>query len=159
MKNLQITRATIKDVNIIHNFMLIQAEDERKYLNNLDNKNKKDLFYTKSEIKKIISSKNNYLVISKLDKILVGCGLAKIEKASKWNKYNKQGYLGMLYIDKKYRRKGIAIALQNNRINWLHSKGIKYLTCTVLSHNTPIINLLNKQVFNPHSIIMYKELK
>src|SRR3989344_1973139 len=140
MKNLQITRATIKDVNIIHNFMLIQAEDERKYLNNLDNK-------------------NNYLVISKLDKILVGCGLAKIEKASKWNKYNKQGYLGMLYIDKKYRRKGIAIALQNNRINWLHSKGIKYLTCTVLSHNTPIINLLNKQGFNPHSIIMYKELK
>lgn len=138
--------------------MIQQAKDERRFLGNLDRKNKKDLFYTKLEVKKIISSPHSYTVIAKLDNIPIGCGVAKIEKASKWNKYNQQGYLGMLYVDKKYRKKGVAKALQDNRINWLRSKGIKYITCAILAKNLPALKLSTKQGFKPRLLMMYKEL-
>ncbi len=159
MKNIKFQRAGVKDLQTIYNFMLMQANEERKYLNDLANKDKEDLFYTKSEIKNILSSQKNYMIIAKSGNISIGCGLAKIEKASKWNKYFSQGYLGMLYVDKKHRRKGVAKALQDNRINWLKSKEIRFLVTSVLSNNTPVIKLLDKRGFKPRLIQMYKELK
>ena len=159
MHNLTFKKATIKDLDLIYNFMLSQAEEERVYLDNLDKKEIKDLFYTKLEIRKILSSKDNFLLIAQLNKKPIGCGLAKIEKSSKWNKYSKQGYLGMLYVNKEYRNKGIAKRLQEERIKWLKSKGIKFVTTWVLLNNKPALNLIKKRGFKPRLIQMYKELK
>lgn len=135
-----------------------QAIIERKYLQSLDKKDLEDLFYTKSEVKSILSSPKNYIILAKIDNESVGCGLAKIEPTSKWNKYNKQGYLGMLYVNKEYRRKGIAKTLQDYRIKWLKSHGVKYLTTSVLSLNLPIIKLLKKRGFKSRLIHWYKEI-
>ena len=159
MENLKFTKATIKDLDLVYEFMLNQADDERKYLNDIDKKKRKDLFYTKSEIKNILLSPNSHMLIAKIGNTPIGCGLAKIERASKWNKYAKQGYLGMLYIKKSYRKKGIAQKLQEARINWLKSKGINFITSWVLYNNKPAIHLIMKRGFKPRLIQFYKELK
>lgn len=158
MKGITLEKATVKDLHKINELMYKQAEEERKFMNNL-NKKEKYTFHSKEEIKRMLSSKKCYIILAKVGENIVGCGSVSIEKMSHWSKYKKQGYMGMLYIDKKYRRKGLAKNLQDARIKWLKLRGIKLISNKVLSKNIPALKLAQKRGFKPHIISMYKELK
>ncbi len=157
MNNLKIEKATLKDIALIDNFMKKQAMDEKKFIR--FNKKKVFSFYSVSDIKKVLTSSNCIMLLAKVNDQVVGCGLARIEEAPKWSKYKKSGYLGMLYVDKKYRRQGIAKAIREARIKWLKSKGIKLLECLVLANNFPAIAFAQKTGFKSNSTWMFKELK
>ena len=148
----------MKDLPRVLELQDLQAEATRKFANGLDRKGKVT-FFSRSEIKKIIVSRKDYPVLAKVGDRIVGCGFARIEKASSWSKYKKQGYLGALYVEKKYRGQGIGLALQQARIKWLKSKGIKLCASTVLANNTKALNLQKKRGFIPHAINFYKELR
>jgi ribosomal protein S18 acetylase RimI-like enzyme len=152
-----IERATLKDLPVISELMYKQAQEERKFMNHLDKKEKFS-FYSAPEIRKELSSPQCCILLVKIGDKIGGCGMAKIEKASHWSKYKKQGYLGMLYVEKEYRRQGIAKVLQSKRIAWLKSKGISLISCGVLSNNIPALKLAEKIGFKHHLIYMYKEL-
>ena len=158
MNGVVIKKATVKDVALISIFMSEQANDERKFLGNLDKKGKFS-FYSAKEIKKILSSPHCCLLIAQLNGKPIGCGLAKIEKTEGWVKYRRRGHLGMLYVHKKYRRKGVAKRLQEERINWLQSKGINLVSCMILASNTPSLNLSAERGFKPHAIYLYNEIR
>ena len=157
MLSYKIERATLKDLPVISELMYKKAQEERKYIEHLDKKEKFS-FYSTPEIRKAISSPQYYMLLANVGGKIMGCGMAKIEKAASWSKYKKQGYLGMLYVEKKYRRQGIAKALQSKRIAWLKSKGISLISCGVLSNNIPALKLAEKRGFKHHLIYMYKEL-
>ncbi len=154
--SLIIEKATIKDLSKISELMSKQAEDEREFIH--FNKKEDFSFYTLSDIKKVLTSLNCLMLLAKLNGKVVGCGLAKIEDAPSWSKHKKQGYLGMLYVDKNYRRHGIAKAIREARIKWLKSKGIKLLACLVLIKNIPAIAFAHKDGFKPNSTWMFKEM-
>ena len=119
-----IEKASLRDLPSILQLQDKQAIETRRFMNNLDKKGEV-IFYSRSEIEKIIRSSKSYAMLAKVGDKTVGCGFVTIEKASHWSKYKKQGYLGGLFVDKKYRRQGIAWALQEAGIKWLKSKGIK----------------------------------
>lgn len=157
-KGVIIERATLKDLPRILELQDKQAAETKKFANNLGKKGKV-VFFSKSEIRKIIMSSKDYPVVAKVDDRIVGCGFVRIEKAPSWAKYKKQGYMGALYVDKKYRKQGIARAVQEEVFEWLKSKEIRLCACAVLANNISALNLQKKRGFLPHSIDMYKELK
>lgn len=158
MDKIVLEKAKIEDLPTIVELHNEQSNESRKFMKGLDKK-EKVFFYSKAEIKKLLTSPTCYLVLAKLNNKTVGCGLARIEKASRWSKYKLQGYLGMLYVKPMYRRQGIAWALQEERVRWLKERGIKLLTCTVFVANKESLSLQQKRGFIPHSVHMYKELK
>ena len=156
MENLEIRKATLKDIPKIMEMQETMLEDERKYMRSLVRKGRM-VSYPKKEIKEIITSPNCYFTIAEINKKPIGCGFARIEKAHEdWYKYSKLGYLGLLYVKKEFRRRGIAKALQEERIKWLKSKGIKMVVNKIIAKNRPSLNLQRKQGFKPYIIKMYK---
>ena len=132
------------------------TEEERKYMRSLAKKGRM-VSYPKKEIKEILTSPKCYFTIAEIDKNPVGCGFARIEKShGSWCKYDILGYLGFLYVKKEFRRKGIAKALQEERIKWLKSKRIKMVVNKIKSKNIPSISFEKKRGFKPYIIKMYK---
>ena len=141
--------------------MKLQKEmikDELKFGKSLEKKN--PISYTPKKIKDLIKSPNSYLFIAEVNSKPIGCCFAEIMKMAKnWYKYKKMGYLGMLYVDKKFRRKGIAKKLNKERIRWLKSKGIKACFNKVLSKNKYSLKFEKQEGFKPYIIRLYKEIK
>ena len=116
--------------------------------------------YPSKEVKQILRSSKSYLIIAEYKENPIGCGFVRIEKVREgWFKHEKAGYLGMLYVDKKFRRKGVGVALQNERIKWLKSKKIKMVFNKILVNNKPSIKMKEKHGFKPYILAMYKEIK
>ena len=156
MKNLKIRKATIKDLSIILRFQEKSFGEMKKYVKGITKKGK--LFvYLKSEIKKILISPKGYFTIAEVNGQPVGCGFARIERFNgDWSKYKKRGHLGLLFVEKKFRRKGIAEAIQDERIRWLKSKGVKFVYNRIFAGNRPSLKMKEKKGFKPYMIETYK---
>jgi GNAT superfamily N-acetyltransferase len=153
----KIKKATIKDITVLMRLQYAMKQDEKKYMQGL-NKKGKFITWSKSKLRNILTSPNGYIILVKIGGIAIGCGLAIIEKGHSWMKYNKIGHLGMIYVEKKYRRKGIATALKNQRIKWLKSKGIKFCYVSVFPGNKPSLKYQEKLGFKPYNIKLYKKI-
>tara|TARA_Y100000310_G_scaffold327385_1_gene393677 strand:- start:2702 stop:3178 length:477 start_codon:yes stop_codon:yes gene_type:complete len=153
----KIRKATLKDLNTLMNLQYKMKQDEKIYMQGL-NKKGKFVTYTKSEIKKILTSPKGYFLLAESNKIPIACGFAMIEKPPIWMKYKRIGHLGMIYVDKKYRRNGIAIAIKKQRIKWLKSKGIKFCYVAVFTNNIPSIKYQEKMGFKPYNLKLYKKI-
>ena len=156
MKDVKIRKATIEDLKVILEMQSLMTAEERKFMKGLAKKGKM-VSYLESEIKAILSSSKCYFTIAETQGKPIGCGFARIEKFhGDWSKYRKYGYLGLLYIVKEHRRRGIATALQKERVRWLKSKGIKICVNKIFANNRPAITLQEKRGFKPYIVKMYK---
>lgn len=156
-RGVSIKRATIKDLPAVLHLHVKQSEETKKFLQGLGKKGKLS-FYSPTEIKKLISSPSGYIALATINGVPIGCGSASIENAPSWYRYSKRGYLGMLYVDKPYRRAGVARALETVRMQWLKSKGVKVCICAILAPNHAALALKEKSGFNPSMVYMFKRL-
>lgn len=154
MERLKLRKATIKDLKLIDCFQDKLVNYERK-LDPLIRKGKNIRFYPEKEIKRMLCSSNSLFLIAEINNNVVGCGVGKIEKTfGNWCVYKKRGYIGHMFVDENYRRKGIGKKIMSQLIKWFKSKKIKFIRLCVYANNQKTINAYRKYGFKDYTFEM-----
>lgn len=122
-----------------------------------------DLTLNKSGVKyydidKMMSSPDIELLVAELDGEVIGSGYARIDNAKPYFKYAQYGYLGFMYVDPKFRGRGIVHKIIERLTEWTTSKEITELRLEVYQTNESAIKAYEKLGFTSHYIQMRKEV-
>ncbi|MDO8592659.1 MAG: GNAT family N-acetyltransferase [bacterium] len=155
---INIRPAKIKDLLGVVKMRLALSKYHEAFDNDFRvNKNAKK-YYISLYKKYIYSSKKKLLVVESKDK-LVGFGSAHIAKKEPISRDKEFGHIRDMYIDKKFRRQGIAGEILNIFYNWFKEKNIKYIDLKVVCANKLGRNAWTKYGFLDYAIIKRKLLK
>lgn len=144
---IKLRKATLKDVKIIDNFQYKVIEFERQF-DPLISKSKDARFYPIKEVKKMLRSKNNLFLLAEIDNKPVGMGFIEIKKKdSNWCIHNKLAHIGLMFVEKEYRRKGIGQQIIQELIKWANKNKIKYIKLAVYTQNQNAIEAYKKVGF------------
>jgi len=100
------------------------------------------------------NSKDHYMVVAEDKGKIVGSGFCKTAKEPNWSKNKKRGHIGVLFVEKEYRRKGIGKMIVDELINWLKKRNIKDIRIQAYSKNTNAIKAYKKYGFKEHVLEM-----
>lgn len=125
----------------------------KKQLKNMDKKRKKSILYSLNDKKTII------LIVKENDKI-VGMISGLIIKIKNDLFLNSRifGYLQYLFVEKKFRGKGIANKLKKELFNWFKKKKCDFIRIEVGSTN-PAKKIYKKWGFEEDAVKMIRKLK
>jgi len=115
--------------------MMLEFEKEIiNYERNFDNSLKEgEIHYY--DLKELINSEDVKVLIAEIEKEIVGSGYAKILSSKPYEKNEEFGYLGFMYVNPKWRRKGINKEIVNELIEWLKIRGISEVRLNVYNEN------------------------
>ncbi len=118
----------------------------KEILKDLKRFKKKRIDGWKNELK----SKNNYWIVWEEKGFLFGFGNAEIKK----NYDYKEGVISMVYVDRRFRGKGIGKKILKELIYWLKTNKVKYIEAGFYYNNKPSIEMHKKFGFKPISLKM-----
>ena len=149
MENFLFREAKIEDLNILLNFEQFIITAERPFDSTL--KDQKISYY---DLKHMIVDENCFVVVGEIDSKIIASGYGKIEKSKPYLNHNYHCYLGFMYVDEKYRGKGINQKLIESIKKWALSKNIFELQLDVYSQNVTAISAYTKFGFQPNLVQM-----
>ena len=119
---------------------------------------KLDSFFTFDEYLEILKDKNIYFLLATFDKEVVGLIWLRLnEKSNKYEYERKQIWIEGIYVEPKYRRKGIAKILLNESLS--KAKPLKAQSIELMIWN---FNEISKKFFENYfkvrSLVLTKEL-
>lgn len=153
MNDLLIRSATFNDMDKLLAFEQGVINAERPFDPTLK---EEDITYY--DIDKMISSAEIELLVAEFDDELIGCGYARIENSKPYLKHVQYAYLGFMYVDLKYRGRGVNQRIIERLSEWSASKGITELRLEVYQTNEPAIRAYEKAGFTRHVVLMRKEI-
>jgi ribosomal protein S18 acetylase RimI-like enzyme len=106
----------------------------------------------------MFTSPHIHLVVAEIDSILIGSGYARIEKSEHFLKHSEHAYLGFMYTDPQYRRRGINQKIIDELTKWARSKNITELRLEVYFGNSQAIKAYEKAGFIKHMLTMRSEV-
>ena len=117
-----------------------------------------DNFFTVEEYLKILKDKNIYFLLATFDKEVVGLIWLRLnEKSNKYEYERKQIWIEGIYVEPKYRIKGIAKILLNESLSKAKSLKAQSIELMVWDFNEISKNFF-KKYFKTRSIVLTKEL-
>ena len=154
--NILIREATEIDYPLI-NKMLLKLQNYHS--ENVPTIYKKlDSFFTFDEYLEILKDKNIYFLLATFDKEVVGLIWLKLnEKSSKYEYERKQIWIEGIYVEQKYRRKGVAQKLVNeatNKAKFLNTQSIELMIWNFNETSKKFF----ENYFKVRSLILKKEL-
>ena len=90
---------------------------------------------------------------------LVGCGFARVDMAKLYLRHSYQAYLGLMYVDPRYRGQSINGGIIERLKRWCRSKGVTELRLEVYNDNLAAIGAYEKAGFSRHIIEMRLRLE
>jgi RimJ/RimL family protein N-acetyltransferase len=106
------------------------------------------------DIERMLLSDTVRFVVAERGNSLVGCGFARIDSAKTYLRHSQQAYLGMMYVDPKYRGQSIIGGIVERLKTWCCSKGVMELRLEVYSDNLAAVGAYEKAGFSKHMIEM-----
>ena len=103
---------------------------------------------------KTIQSKKAIFLVAEREKEIIACGFGKLKIDDQWTSNKYVGYIGLIFVQKAYRRKGIGKKILNQIITWFKKKKIKNISLKVYAKNKKAINAYKKSGFKDHIIEM-----
>ena len=154
--NILIREATEIDYPLI-NKMLLKLQNYHS--ENVPTIYKKiDIFFTVEEYLKILKDKNIYFLLVTFDKEVVGLIWLKLnEKSSKYEYERKQIWIEGIYVEQKYRRKGVAQKLVNEATNKAKFLNAQSMELMIWNFNE-ISKKFFENYFKVRSLVLTKEL-
>ncbi len=135
--------AKVSDTNALKNFQQKLVIHERPFDSEIPGKGNVEYY----DIKKLIKSDNaNFLVVEIGNKI-VGCGFGQIRKSDDWAVNEKYGYIGLVFVDKKYRRQNIGKLIIDALIKWFIERNISDIRLKVYEKNFIAVSAYRKYGF------------
>ncbi|PIV43382.1 MAG: hypothetical protein COX92_02630 [Candidatus Nealsonbacteria bacterium CG_4_10_14_0_2_um_filter_40_15] len=75
-----------------------------------------------------------------------------------WRKRARYAYLGSIFIDRRFRNKGLGAKLIKNFINWCKKNRINYLSVTASAENKLGIDFYHKSEFKDYDLTLQIKL-
>jgi RimJ/RimL family protein N-acetyltransferase len=141
--------ATIRDIDALRQFEQGIVSAERAFDPTL--KAGQIQYY---DIERMLLADNVRFVIAERGSALVGCGFARIDKAKTYLSHSQQAYLGLMYVDPKYRGQSINGGIVERLKAWCRAKGVTELRLEVYSDNLIAVGAYEKAGFSKHMIEM-----
>jgi len=110
------------------------------------------------DIKQLISDENAELLVAEHNGRLVGCGSAEIKKSKPYLKHRYHSYLAFMYIDPRYRGKGVNKQIIEALAEWSKSKNTYELILHVYNGNKTAVRAYENAGFRKNIIEMRIEV-
>jgi ribosomal protein S18 acetylase RimI-like enzyme len=150
----KLRNANSSDIKTLDYFQNNIGIHERPLDSNIKRKGK-IRYYALKDIKKIISSKNSKILIAEINGKPVGCGFGEIKKNhANWSKFKYKGYIGMMFVEKEYRSKGIGTKILNTLLDWFEKRKVSDIRLQVYSNNDIAVHTYRKSGFKDYLIEM-----
>ncbi|SNQ44173.1 GNAT family N-acetyltransferase [Cellulophaga lytica] len=153
MKEIKIRAAELKDLQTLKSFEQGIISAERPF----DKTLKPDPISYYS-IKNLLEDTNTLVAVATLSNTLIGSAYATIKQAKKHLKHNNYAYLGFMYIDPKYRGKGINKNIIDFLFKWIKEQNTTEVRLDVYSENTAALRAYEKAGFKKHLVNMRMEI-
>lgn len=106
------------------------------------------------DIEQLIAAPDVRLAVAEVDGRLIGCGYARIEDAKPYLQYNRQSYLGFMFVHPDFRRRGINNLILDDLYRWTLSMGVTEVTLEVYPDNSGAVRAYEKAGFSPYLVQM-----
>lgn len=106
------------------------------------------------DIEKMIGDEQVRFVVAERGNELIGCGFARIDNAKACLSHAQQAYLGLMYVDPRYRGQSINGGIVERLKQWCRSKGVTELRLDVYSGNQIALGAYERAGFSKHMIEM-----
>jgi len=155
--NIKIRKATIKDLDGIW----ILVKKLINFFHELDNcyKSSSQRRSIRVFLKKTFKDKNTEIFIAEDNKIIVGYMMINVSKAQQRYSFDKLGSVWDVYVEEKYRKKGITKKLLKEALKWFRLKGVENIDLSVDKKNNVGIKTWRKLGFFDQETIMFMKLK
>ena len=141
--------ATLKDIDALREFEQGIVRAERAFDSTL--KAGRIQYY---DIEKMLIADHVRFVVAECGNELVACGFARIDNAKTYLSHPQQAYLGLMYVDPKYRGQSISAKIVERLKQWCRTKGVTELRLEVYSGNLAAVGAYEKAGFSKHIIEM-----
>jgi GNAT superfamily N-acetyltransferase len=156
--NVEIRKATLKDLSIIQdlNLMLFKKEYKEydKSLNLNWTKGKEGTIY----FKKRITDKDSCALVAVVEGKIVGYRVGAILKPEAYRILPNYAEAENMFVLPEYRSKGIGTKLLKEFLKWCKAKGSKRVKLVVDSRNKKALDFDRRIGFKDYSIILEKEI-
>jgi ribosomal protein S18 acetylase RimI-like enzyme len=151
--NIIIRKSQLSDLEKLLEFEQGVIASERPFDRSL--KNHKITYY---DLKKLMSNENAQLVVAEHEGELIASGYALLKKSEPFEKFDYFSYLGFMFVDPRYRRKGINKKVIDSLIDWSKSKGIDEIRLDVFDQNESAVSAYEKLGFSKTLVQMRIEV-
>ncbi|WXG57270.1 MAG: N-acetyltransferase [Candidatus Sedimenticola sp. (ex Thyasira tokunagai)] len=147
MKDIVIRKARIKDVDDIRNILLLNHKEDYEEWPSIYIQPDIQNGPSKKEIRKIISNKNNIILMACYNNNIIGIIVSELSKGSAPLKKKEYGLIKRLYVIKNQRERGIATKLIKKTKKHYNRKGVDEVRLHVFGHNKQALKLYTKLGF------------
>ena len=156
--NFKIRKATIRDLEDILrlNFELIKKE-HREYDKSLNLK----WTYSpggKKYFRNRIIKKNGFVEVAEKEYKIIGYFCSGIQERMFYRKKAKYAEIENMFIEKKYRRKGLGAALVKDFIDWCKKNKVDYISVLVSAKNELGLKFYRRAGFKDYTLTLEKKL-
>ena len=153
---IKIRKATINDLESASDMYIKLLESVNKFEKDMHTKDKRGL---KKEIVEELGNKDITFILATDNNKVVGCLQGSICKAPCYNHYKKLSNINWIFIEKKYRKQGLAQKLIAQFISILKKKNVSVFYTDVHVKNKASISLNKKLGFKEYHTEFRKEIK
>lgn len=151
---MKIREANNKDAGVLKELFAESLKFEKKFNADIDLEG--GIKYFRKEFKKLRRDAKYF--VAEEDGKIVGFIEGKIEKKSRFYKSRKIGAIYDLFVDEKYRNRGIGTELIKAFVYWLKTKKVRIVELDVSPENKTAIMLYKSIGFKESSVQMIKKI-
>jgi ribosomal protein S18 acetylase RimI-like enzyme len=100
------------------------------------------------DIAPMLASAQVRFVVAEADSEIIGCGFARIEPAKHYLKHVHHAYLGLMYVDPRYRGRSVNRRIIDELKRWCVSSGISEMRLEVYRGNDAAVRAYEKAGFD-----------
>ena len=146
-----VRKATLDDLPILLEFEQGVIETERPM-----NPALKDGHINYYDIEKLITDVSSEVFVVELNGEIVSSGYVQIKANSDFMKYDRQGYMGFMFVPPQHRGQGLNKLILDALTQWSREQGVVELRLDVYASNPPAIRAYEKAGFEPLMMNMRK---
>jgi RimJ/RimL family protein N-acetyltransferase len=111
------------------------------------------------DIESMLVAGNVQFLVAERGGELIACGFARIDDAKPYLSHRKQAYLGLMFVDSRYRGQSINRGIVERLKAWCREQGVTELRLEVYSDNRVAVAAYEKAGFSKHMVEMRVRLK
>jgi len=111
------------------------------------------------DLPRLIDMEEAFVAVAEVDGAPVGCGFARKTPSSAFTEPPFHAYVGLMYVEPRYRGSGVAGAIVARLSEWARENGLTEMRLEVYPENERAVRAYDAAGFAPYMLEMRRELK